>query len=69
MITINQNYQFQIENILFVFALEMEAAEVFNEQNTLFVGVGKVNATYELTKAIHQKKTGFNFKFGYARTY
>lgn len=56
MITINQNYQFQIENILFVFALEMEAAEVFNKQNTLFVGVGKVNATYELTKAIHQKK-------------
>ncbi|WP_317172036.1 5'-methylthioadenosine/S-adenosylhomocysteine nucleosidase family protein [Flavobacterium pokkalii] len=66
MITINQNYQFQIENILFVFALEMEAAEVFNEQNTLFVGVGKVNATYELTKAIHQKKPDLIVNLGSA---
>ncbi|WP_026715466.1 5'-methylthioadenosine/S-adenosylhomocysteine nucleosidase family protein [Flavobacterium daejeonense] len=66
MITINQNHQFQIENILFVFALEMEAAEVFNEQNTLFVGVGKVNATYELTKAIHQKKPDLIVNLGSA---
>ena len=66
MITINQNYQFQIENILFVIALEMEAAEVFNEQNTLFVGVGKVNATYELTKAIHQKKPDLIVNLGSA---
>ena len=65
MITINQNHQFQIENILFVFALEM-AAEVFNEQNTLFVGVGKVNATYELTKAIHQKKPDLIVNLGSA---
>ncbi|MBD0725929.1 nucleosidase [Flavobacterium sp. L1I52] len=44
----------------------MEAAEVFNEQNTLFVGVGKVNATYELTKAIHQKKPDLIVNLGSA---
>ncbi len=55
MITIN-NKQFLLENVLFVFALEMEAAAVFDTYNTLFVGVGKVNASYQLTKAIHQKR-------------
>lgn len=66
MITINKNNQFPIENILFVFALEMEAAEVFDSQNTLFVGVGKLNATYELTKAIHQKKPDLIVNLGSA---
>lgn len=66
MIAINQQYQFLIENVLFVFALEIEAASVFNEQNVLFTGIGKVNASYELTKAIHHKKPDLIVNLGTA---
>lgn len=66
MIKINNSQVFALENILFVFALEMEAAEVFNKHNTLFVGVGKVNATYQLTKAIHQNKPDLIVNLGSA---
>lgn len=66
MIRINKDQQFLIENILFVFALEMEAGEVFNNQNTLFTGIGKVNASYELTKAIHQKRPDLIVNLGTA---
>ena len=41
-------------NTLFVFALDTEAAGEFDNVNKLIVGVGKVNAAYELTKAICQ---------------
>lgn len=40
------------KDMLFVFALDSEAAEEFHDVNKLIVGVGKVNAAYELTKAI-----------------
>jgi adenosylhomocysteine nucleosidase len=43
-------------NTLFVFALDSEAAGEFDHVNKLIVGVGKVNAAYELTKAIHLHK-------------
>lgn len=66
MITINQNIQFAFDNVLFVFALEMEAATVFTNHNTLFVGIGKVNASYQLTKAIHQKKPDLIVNLGSA---
>jgi len=66
MIAINKDHQFLIENILFVFALEMEAGEVFNNQNSLFTGIGKVNASYELTKTIHQKKPDLIVNLGTA---
>ncbi|OYX84236.1 MAG: nucleosidase [Flavobacteriales bacterium 32-34-25] len=66
MITINKDQQFLIENILFVFALEMEAGEVFNKQNSLFTGIGKVNASYELTKAICQKRPDLIVNLGTA---
>lgn len=66
MIAINKDHQFLIENILFVFALEMEAGEVFNNQNTLFTGIGKVNASYELTKAIYQKRPDLIVNLGTA---
>lgn len=66
MIAINKDHQFLIENILFVFALEMEAGEVFNNQNSLFTGIGKVNASYELTKAIHQKRPDLIVNLGTA---
>lgn len=66
MITINKDKQFLIENILFVFALETEAGEVFNNQNILFTGIGKVNASYELTKAIYKKKPDLIVNLGTA---
>ncbi len=43
-------------NTLFVFALDSEAAEEFHQVNKLVVGIGKVNAAYELTKAIYHHK-------------
>jgi adenosylhomocysteine nucleosidase len=42
--------------ILFVFALDSEAAEEFHHVNKLIVGIGKVNAAYELTKAVYHHK-------------
>jgi len=66
MITINQHHKFSLENVLFVFALEVEAAEVFNEHNKLLTGIGKVNAACELTKAIHQKKPDLIVNLGSA---
>jgi adenosylhomocysteine nucleosidase len=41
-------------NALFVFALDIEVAGEFEDVNKLITGCGKVNAAYELTKAIHQ---------------
>ena len=40
------------QEILFCFALESEAADVFEGQNVLFTGIGKVQAAYALTKAL-----------------
>jgi adenosylhomocysteine nucleosidase len=37
---------------LFVFALPSEAAEEFEHVNKVITGIGKVNAAYELTRAI-----------------
>lgn len=66
MIAINPNHNYSLDNVLFVFALEMEAAQAFNEQNKLITGVGKVNAAYELTKAICQKKPDLIVNLGSA---
>ncbi len=41
-------------NVLLVFALESEAANEFENYNKIFVGIGKVKATYYLTKAIQK---------------
>lgn len=41
-------------NILLVFALESEAGNEFENYNNVFVGIGKVKATYHLTKAIQK---------------
>jgi len=41
---------------IFVFALDSEAAGEFDNVNRLIVGIGKINAAYELTKAIHHHK-------------
>lgn len=66
MIKINQELNFKIQNVLFVFALEMEAAEVFNQHKSLFTGIGKVNASYQLTKAIHLNKPDLIVNLGSA---
>lgn len=45
-----------LADTLFVFALEAEAGNLFTEMNTVFTGIGKVNAAIALTKAIQQCK-------------
>ena len=56
MIKITPELSFPLKDVLFSFALESEAADVFVGQNTLITGIGKVNAAYELTKVIQNKK-------------
>ncbi|MBP7556364.1 MAG: hypothetical protein KA821_08875 [Chitinophagaceae bacterium] len=41
---------------LFLFALESEAGDHFNDHHKLITGIGKVAATYALTKAIHTQR-------------
>ena len=43
-------------NSLFVFALDIESAGEFDHVHKLVTGAGKVNAAYELTKAIHRHR-------------
>ncbi|NCT74822.1 MAG: nucleosidase [Chitinophagaceae bacterium] len=56
MITINSHLHFPLPDSLFLFALESEAGDHFNDHNKLITGIGKVAATYALTKAIHTQK-------------
>lgn len=66
MIRITKELSFPLENILFSFALQSEAADVFDEHNTLITGIGKVNAAYELSKAIQHKKPSLIVNLGSA---
>ncbi len=66
MIKINNEQSFALENVLFSFALAVEAADVFDGQNTLITGIGKVNAAYELTKAIQSKNPSLIVNLGSA---
>jgi adenosylhomocysteine nucleosidase len=66
MIEINKQHSFSLNDVLFSFALESEAAELFNGYNTLITGIGKVNAAYELAKAIHIKKPSLIVNLGSA---
>lgn len=66
MININSETTYPLENTLFSFALESEAADVFEGQNVVFTGIGKVNAAYELTKVIHQQKPALIVNLGTA---
>lgn len=43
---------YPINDVLFVIALESEAGRYFDNFNVVFTGIGKVNAAYNLTKAI-----------------
>src|SRR5690625_5676185 len=66
MITINTNNAFPLEELLFTFALESEAANLFNEYNLLICGIGKVNASYHLMKAIQRKRPSVIVNLGSA---
>jgi adenosylhomocysteine nucleosidase len=66
MIKINQSYSFPLEDVLFSFALPAEAAEVFESHHTLITGIGKVNAAYELTKAIAVRRPALIVNLGSA---
>ncbi len=54
------------ENPLYVFALDSEAAGVFEEVDPLIVGIGKVNAAYHLAKRIAEQKPGIIVNLGSA---
>jgi adenosylhomocysteine nucleosidase len=57
---------FALDNTLFTFALASEAADIFDNHNTLITGIGKVNAAYELTKSIQQQKPALIVNLGSA---
>ena len=57
---------FENSSILFVFALDIEAAGEFNHVNKVLTGSGKVNAAYELTKAIHLHQPSLVINLGSA---
>lgn len=54
------------QNPLFVFALEIEAAAAFENCNNAFVGIGKVQATYNLMKRISVEKPSIVVNLGSA---
>jgi len=64
-ITIGQ-LELKESSTLFVFALPSEAAGEFDEFNKIIVGIGKVNAAYELTKAILYNKPKLIINLGSA---
>ena len=66
MVKINEKYSFLPGEILFSFALASEAADVFEDYNTLITGIGKVNAAYELSKAIQYKRPSLIVNLGSA---
>ena len=65
-LVVNPNQVFHLDDVLFTFALAAEAADVFDEQNHLICGVGKVNAAYHLLKAIQKEKPALIVNLGSA---
>jgi adenosylhomocysteine nucleosidase len=53
MIIIDKETNYPLEDTLFVFAMEAEAGTAFEGRNKLLTGLGKVNAAFELARAIH----------------
>lgn len=66
MIKISAEESFSVGDILFSFALASEAAAVFDGHRALITGIGKVNAAYELTKAIQIKRPALIVNLGSA---
>ncbi|MGN6341595.1 MAG: hypothetical protein ACTHML_11560 [Ginsengibacter sp.] len=65
MIKINDKHSFAIEEVLFSFALASEAADVFEGYQKVITGIGKVNAAYELMKAIQHKRPSIIVNLGF----
>lgn len=65
MIHIN-NISYSLEDILFVFALESEAAKEFDHTQKLLTGIGKVNAAIELTKELQKNRPKLIINLGSA---
>lgn len=53
-------------NPLLVFAMEVEAGNHFEGHRKIFTGIGKVNAVYELMKAISEQKPDIIINLGTA---
>lgn len=58
--------KFSKEEVLFVFALQSEAAEEFENYNCLFTGIGKLSAAFKLTKYIEHTKPSLIINLGSA---
>lgn len=58
----NKEYQ----KPLLVFAMKEEAVDLFDDYHLVFTGIGKVNATYTLTKAIQQYQPDIIINLGTA---
>ena len=56
-------------NRLIVAALKSEVGHYFPDANVLLTGVGKINAAYALTKALHMRKPGLVFNLGTAGSF
>lgn len=66
MITINHLHSFPLSDVLFVFALQSEASDVFDHCHTLITGLGKVCATYTLTQYLQQHRPALIVNLGSA---
>ena len=58
--------RFPLKETLFVFALDAEAGEHFNDLNKLVTGIGKVNAAFSLTRSIYQLRPNLIVNLGSA---
>ena len=54
------------DNILITFALEMESCGLFDTHRVIHTGVGKTQASYALTKALHEKRPDMVINLGSA---
>lgn len=57
---------YPLEETLFCFALASEAGGIFEKQQHLITGIGKVRAAYALTKAIAKRRPKFIVNLGSA---
>ena len=55
-----------MNNVMIVMALPMEGKDFFKDVDVVYTGVGKVNAAYQLTKAISKRKPDIVINLGSA---
>lgn len=66
MIQINAQESYALDQVLFTFALPAEAADVFTPYRHLICGIGKLQAAYHLSKAIHANRPALIVNLGSA---